>query len=115
MNPHAVNATPYGNVTEDVNQMTGPISIGGKQVVGAGPLTNLNIGMDYWSGGSPAVLGASRGKRGSATNNNALIPSPSVMPGELWLQVYVRGTHLYPWFLSPCLNLRAELEYKVKY
>lgn len=94
MNPHAVNITSYGHDTQDVgNRTTVPMSIGGKQVVGAGPLTNLNIGMDYWSGGSPAVLGASRGKRGSAANNAALIPSPNVVSGEIWLQVYGWATY----------------------
>eukprot|EP00250_Pteridium_aquilinum_P003826 c14102_g1_i2 orf=624-1709(+) len=57
-------------------------------VVGAGPVTNLNIGMDYWSGGTPGLLAGNRGgKRGAmAGNTTALIPSANPVPGELWLQ-----------------------------
>lgn len=95
-NSHMVNSSPYGSA-QDVNHPTGnhtlgamPISIGGKQVVGAGPVTNLNIGMDYWNGGTPGLLAGNRGggKRGSMPGNtSALIPSGNtVSGGELWLQ-----------------------------
>ena len=60
-----------------------PIAIAGKQVIGAGPLTNLNIGMDYWNGGAPAVL-ANQGKKGS------LVPTSTrpTRDGEFWIQVF---------------------------
>lgn len=66
-----------------------PLSIAGKQVMGAGPLTNLNIGMDYWNGGAPAVLANSRGKRGTASGSTtAIIPSGvgAGVSGDIWLQ-----------------------------
>lgn len=93
------NSTLYGGA-QDANHTMGnhpvaavPISIAGKQVVGAGPLTNLNIGMDYWSGGTPSVLANSRAKRGSGAVTTAMIPSTNMIgsvrdgvPPELWLQ-----------------------------
>lgn len=92
---HVVNSTPYGSAQDGNHPVAAlPISIAGKQVVGAGPLMNLNIGMDYWSGGTPAVLANSRGKRGSAVPTTALIQSSNMLgaatregvPQELWLQ-----------------------------
>lgn len=97
---HVVNSTSYGSA-QDVNHAASnppvpamPISIAGKQVVGAGPLTNLHIGMDYWSGGTPSVLTNSRGKRGAAVvastamipTNNMMVPARDGVPSELWLQ-----------------------------
>ena len=79
------NSTCYGSGKDTDQQGTipvHPISIGGKQGVGAGPLTNLNIGMDYWSGGAPSVLANGRGHR---------VPSSTIIPsgvsGDLWPQV----------------------------
>ncbi|KAH7438947.1 hypothetical protein KP509_04G038200 [Ceratopteris richardii] len=89
------NSSPYGS-GHDVNHPMGnhslstvPISIGGKQVVGAGPVTNLNIGMDYWSGGTPGLLASNRaGMRGALSGNSTSMipPSTNQVSGESWLQ-----------------------------
>ncbi|MCO5574521.1 hypothetical protein L7F22_028306 [Adiantum nelumboides] len=90
--PNSHMISPYGSAQDPMGnhaQAAMPISIGGKQVVGAGPVTNLNIGMDYWSGGTPGLLANNRGgKRASmAGNTTALIPSTAnTMSGELWMQ-----------------------------
>ncbi|MCO5553266.1 hypothetical protein L7F22_006787 [Adiantum nelumboides] len=91
--PNSHMISPYGSAQDPMGnhaQAAMPISIGGKQVVGAGPVTNLNIGMDYWSGGTPGLLANNRGgKRASmAGNTTALIPSTAnAVSGELWMQI----------------------------
>eukprot|EP00250_Pteridium_aquilinum_P014988 c22316_g1_i1 orf=141-1478(+) len=93
-NDEVANSAPYGSGQEGNHGgavQALPLSIAGKQVMGAGPLTNLNIGMDYWNGGAPAVLANSRGKRGTAPGTTALVPSGlgpgrDVVSGDLWLQ-----------------------------
>ncbi|MCO5569459.1 hypothetical protein L7F22_023171 [Adiantum nelumboides] len=68
---------PYGSGQEGNHHAVQalPLSIAGKQVMGAGPLTNLNIGMDYWNGGAPAVLTNSGVKRSTPGTTAAMIPS----------------------------------------
>ncbi|KAH7425576.1 hypothetical protein KP509_11G060700 [Ceratopteris richardii] len=78
------NSAPYGsgqegNHTAPVQAV--PLSIAGKQVMGAGPLMNLNIGMDYWNGGAPAVLTNSGGKRANPGSTSAILAS-GVGPGR---------------------------------
>ncbi|MCO5567688.1 hypothetical protein L7F22_021382 [Adiantum nelumboides] len=82
---------PYGSGQEGNHHAVQalPLSIAGKQVMGAGPLTNLNIGMDYWNGGAPAVLANSGVRRPSPTTTTAMIPSGvglgrDVVSGDLW-------------------------------
>lgn len=83
---HVVNSTALGSGHEVHPVPALPISIAGKQVVGAGPLTNLNIGMDYWSGGASAVLANSQGKLGAVTAT-AMVRSPNMVGStDLWLQ-----------------------------
>ncbi|KAI5079421.1 hypothetical protein GOP47_0004900 [Adiantum capillus-veneris] len=84
-------SAPYGS-GQDGNHAAVqalPLSIAGKQVMGAGPLTNLNIGMDYWNGGAPAVLAHSGVKRPTPGTTTAMIPSGvglgrEVVPSDLW-------------------------------
>eukprot|EP00249_Psilotum_nudum_P014759 c24988_g1_i3 orf=729-2108(+) len=90
---------PYGS--HEVHSQAGnqpvpaiPFAVAGRPATAAGPTTNLNIGMDYWSGAPPGTIGTVRGKRSSAaTTTTAMIPSTSMLcPGrdnatpELWLQ-----------------------------
>lgn len=69
-----------------------PISIAGKSSTVAGSKTNLNIGMDYWSGSTTATS-TMRGKRPAVPRTTAMVPAPqsiSLMvpcdgvPAELW-------------------------------
>lgn len=71
-----------------------PISIATKLPTAVGPTTNLNIGMDYWSG-SCAVTSTMRGKRSAVAKTTTMVPSPQSMslvvprdavPPDLWLQ-----------------------------
>eukprot|EP00249_Psilotum_nudum_P016614 c25906_g1_i2 orf=405-1679(+) len=90
-----------GNSQNDASNQAGnqnaaaiPFSVGGKQTAAAGPMTNLNIGMDYWSGASTKATGSTHGKYGSvAIPTTAMMPSAPIMgsggdgvPPELWLQ-----------------------------
>lgn len=69
-----------------------PISVAGKSATVAGSKTNLNIGMDYWSGSTTATS-TMRGKRPAVPRTTAMVPSHqsiSLMvpcdgvPAELW-------------------------------
>lgn len=69
-----------------------PISVAGKSATVAGSKTNLNIGMDYWSGSTTATS-TMRGKRPAVPRTTAMVHAPqsiSLMfpcdgvPAELW-------------------------------
>eukprot|EP01018_Ginkgo_biloba_P002948 Gb_32028 [translate_table: standard] len=95
---HNVNATSGAQPTNtSVNLAIAavPISLAGKSATVAGPQTNLNIGMDYWSGSVTAATSTMRGKRSAALKTAAMVPAtqslPLVVPrdgvpAELWLQ-----------------------------
>jgi hypothetical protein len=77
----------YSSGNEMDQEETIPVcltSMSGKQGVGAGPRTNLNIGMDYWNGDTPSVLVNGRGHR--APSATPVIPGVS---GNLWPQVRI--------------------------
>eukprot|EP00252_Welwitschia_mirabilis_P007583 TRINITY_DN1910_c0_g1_i1.p1 TRINITY_DN1910_c0_g1~~TRINITY_DN1910_c0_g1_i1.p1 ORF type:complete len:325 (-),score=85.58 TRINITY_DN1910_c0_g1_i1:455-1429(-) len=67
-------------------------SVPGKQM-GTAPLTNLNIGIDYWN--APGTMTTPKGRGGTAGISTAIVPTTAqLMPGpgrdgvsqELWLQ-----------------------------
>eukprot|EP01018_Ginkgo_biloba_P005450 Gb_21161 [translate_table: standard] len=71
------------------------IPVAGTSGTVAGPTTNLNIGMDYWSGLVPAPISSVRGKRSAAPTTATMIPaaqnmplmgSRDTVPQELWMQ-----------------------------
>lgn len=80
------------NATVNLAIAAVPISVAGKSATVAGSKTNLNMGMDYWSGSTTATS-TMRGKRPAVPRTTAMVPAPqsiSLMvpcdgvPTELW-------------------------------
>eukprot|EP00249_Psilotum_nudum_P021671 c28196_g2_i2 orf=451-1671(+) len=100
-NPPYIGADPY--MTQGGHAIGNPVNqaaaasqttVTGKPALVVGPTTNLNIGMDYWSGPAPVPFNAAKGKRNIPVLTNALVPSSNSqlvsgrdgVPTELWLQ-----------------------------
>lgn len=80
------------NATVNLAIAAVPISVAGKSATVAGSKTNLNMGMDYWSGSTTATS-TMRGKRPAVPRTTAMVPAPQSIslvvpcdgvPTELW-------------------------------